>query len=105
MSRIYFVAAPMPLHIVGPMTSLDWASMPPGATPESMVQVPIKTLDAILDEANASTRGDPWKVFWKYYLVLPLRKFRNLSRRLRQPFKDRRASRSRSQVVEWAAYP
>jgi hypothetical protein len=38
---------------------------------------------------------DRWEVLRKYYLALPWRKFRNFSRRLRQPFKDRRTVRGR----------
>jgi len=34
--------------------------------------------------------GDRWQVLRKYYLALPFRVLRNLSRRLRQPIKDRR---------------
>ena len=36
---------------------------------------------------------DRWEVMRKYYLALPFRIFRNLSRRLRQPFKDRRQAK------------
>ena len=39
---------------------------------------------------------DRWEVLRKYYLALPWRKFRNFSRRLRQPFKDRRTMRERA---------
>jgi hypothetical protein len=35
---------------------------------------------------------DRWQVFRKYYLALPFRILRNLSRRLRQPIKDRMAA-------------
>jgi FkbM family methyltransferase len=44
---------------------------------------------------NVSWR-DTWGVIRKYYLALPFRMFRNTSRRLRQPFKDRRTMRERS---------
>ena len=37
---------------------------------------------------------DQWRVLRKYYLALPFRVLRNLSRRLRQPIKDRMAARS-----------
>jgi hypothetical protein len=37
-----------------------------------------------------------WQVIRKYYLALPFRILRNVSRRLRQPLKDRRAARFRS---------
>jgi hypothetical protein len=36
-----------------------------------------------------------WEVWRKYFLALPFRMLRNLSRRLRQPFKDRRTVRDR----------
>lgn len=36
---------------------------------------------------------DRWRVLRKYYLALPFRVLRNLSRRLRQPMKDRLAAR------------
>lgn len=39
---------------------------------------------------------DRWEVWRKYFLALPFRMFRNFSRRLRQPFKDRRALRDRA---------
>ena len=40
--------------------------------------------------------ADRWAVWRKYFLALPFRMFRNFSRRLRQPFKDRRAMRDRA---------
>ena len=44
---------------------------------------------------TAGTGGwrDRVEILRKYYFALPFRRFRNLSRRLRQPFKDRRAIR------------
>ncbi len=39
--------------------------------------------------------SDRWEVWRKYYLALPIRMLRNYSRRLRQPYKDRRAMRDR----------
>ncbi len=36
---------------------------------------------------------DRWQVLRKYYLALPFRVLRNVSRRLRQPIKDRRRAR------------
>jgi FkbM family methyltransferase len=39
---------------------------------------------------------DHWDILRKYYLALPFRLARNFSRRLRQPFKDRRAARDRA---------
>ena len=141
--------------------------MSPGALPQTIIQVPIRTLDDILTEAKAPApldflsvdvegheidvlRGfdfkrwrprlvlvedhvanldkhrflqvagyclvrrtgvngwyvpadtnvnfgwwERWQVIRKYYLALPFRILRNVSRRLRQPFKDRRAGRDR----------
>lgn len=34
--------------------------------------------------------AEHWRIVRKYYLALPIRKLRNLSRRVRQPFKDAR---------------
>jgi FkbM family methyltransferase len=42
---------------------------------------------------------DRWEVWRKYYLALPFRLVRNFSRRLRQPFKDRRAARDHAGSV------
>lgn len=145
----------LPLHVAGPLSSLDRASMAPGARLEAVIEVPIRTLDSVLDEAQAPARfdflsidvegheidvlrgfdiarwqprlilledhvadlskhryltnagyrivrryenngwyvprdsavriqsGDHWEIVRKYYLALPLRKLRNLSRRCR----------------------
>jgi len=161
----------MPLFVAGPMSSLDESCMSPGAIPDGVIEVPVRTLDDVLTQANAPvpldflsldvegheidvlsgfdiSRWQPrlilmedhvanldkyrflrasgyrlvrhtefngwyvpadaavevdwrdrWKVFRKYYLALPFRMFRNLSRRLRQPFKDRRAIRRGSNAA------
>ena len=153
----------MPFHIAGPMSSLDRARMAPGALPDDVIDVPVRTLDQVLEEAGApqpidflsidvegheidvlsgfdfarwrprlvlledqvadltkfrfmSAAGyrlvrhvnfngwyvpaesavavapqDRWEILRKYRLALPFRILRNASRRLRQPFKDRRA--------------
>lgn len=147
----------LPLHVAGPLSSLDRRHMAPGATPERMIEVPVRTLDSILEEAGAPVsfeflsidvegheievlRGfdiarwrprlilvedhvadlsrhrylksasyrivrryenngwyvpegspvachwsDCWEILRKYYLALPFRMLRNLSRRLRKP--------------------
>jgi FkbM family methyltransferase len=147
----------LPLHVAGPLSSLDRRSMAPGAVPETIIAVPVRTLDSILEEAgspagfdflsidvegheldvlrgfdmarwrprlimiedhvpdlskhrylNASgyriirryenngwyvpresavarQRGDHWEIVRKYYLALPFRMLRNISRRLRKP--------------------
>src|SRR5450759_4811381 len=43
----------LPLHVAGPLSSLDRERMAPGATPESVIAVPIRTLDSVLEEAGA----------------------------------------------------
>jgi FkbM family methyltransferase len=156
----------LPLHVAGPLSSLNRAAMAPGSYPEEIIRVPVRTLDDILVEGGAPQPldflsidvegheievlrgfdfarwrprlilledhvgnlskhwfvkssgyrlvrrtglngwyvpanspvhfgwGDRWRVLRKYYLALPFRVLRNLSRRLRQPIKDRmRASR------------
>jgi FkbM family methyltransferase len=147
----------LPLHVAGPLSSLDRRSMAPGSTPEKVINVPVRTLDSILEEAGAPVafdflsidvegheievlRGfdigrwrprlimiedhvadlskhrylknagyriirryenngwyvpreskarckppDVWEILRKYYLALPFRMLRNLSRRLRNP--------------------
>jgi FkbM family methyltransferase len=146
----------LPLHVAGPLSSLDRAGMAPGAAPEGVIHVPVRTLDDVLDEAGAPPgfdflsvdvegheldvlRGvdlarwrpqlilledhvadlskhralaaagyrlirryenngwyvprasgrraawaDRWEIARKYYLALPFRVLRNLSRRLRK---------------------
>lgn len=43
----------LPLHVAGPLSSLDAERMAPGAQAERSVPVPIRTLDQILVEAQA----------------------------------------------------
>ena len=146
----------LPLHVAGPLSSLDRARMAPGAAPEAVIEVPARTLDSVLEEAGAPegfdflsidveghelevlrgfdikrwrprlilledhvadlskhrylktagyrivrryenngwyvARGDAtkasladrWEICRKYYLALPFRILRNLSRRLRK---------------------
>jgi FkbM family methyltransferase len=146
----------LPLHVAGPLSALDRERMAPGAAPETVIQVPVKTLDSVLEDAGAppgfdflsidveghelevlrgfsiarwrprlilledhvadlskhrylkaagyrivrryenngwyvasgsSDRarfGDRWEILRKYYLALPFRVLRNLSRRLRK---------------------
>jgi hypothetical protein len=42
------------------------------------------------DAAVAVSMHDRWEIVRKYYFALPFRMLRNISRRLRQPIKDRR---------------
>ncbi len=44
---------PMPLHVAGPMSSLDRNKMAAGARADYVLMVPVRTLDSILIEANA----------------------------------------------------
>jgi FkbM family methyltransferase len=43
----------LPLHVAGPLSSLDRGRMAPGAAPEGVIAVPVRTLDAVLEEAGA----------------------------------------------------
>jgi FkbM family methyltransferase len=150
------VGKTLPLHVAGPLSSLDRARMAPGAAPEAVIDVPVRTLDSVLEEAgtlagfdflsidvegheievlrgfdvarwrprlilledhvgdlskhryltragyriirryenngwyvarHAAERpslSDRWEIYRKYYLALPFRMLRNLSRRLRK---------------------
>lgn len=147
----------LPLQVAGPLSSLDRQRMAPGSAPDSVINVPVRTLDAILREAGApvafdflsidvegheievlkgfdfahwrprlilledhvadlskhrylkgagyrivrryenngwyvpresavsSQWSDRWEILRKYYLGLPFRMARNLSRRIRKP--------------------
>ena len=48
----------LPLHVAGPLSSLDRERMAPGATPETVIKVPIRTLDSVLEEAGSPARFD-----------------------------------------------
>ncbi len=48
----------LPLHVAGPLSSLDRSGMAPGANPEQVIQVPIRTLDSVLAEAGAPAHFD-----------------------------------------------
>jgi len=60
-ARIFAVAcsSPMnagqllPFHVAGPLSSLDRGAMAPGARPEAVIEVPVRTLDDILVEGGA----------------------------------------------------
>jgi FkbM family methyltransferase len=149
----------LPLHVAGPLSALNRERMAPGATPKTVIAVPIRTLDSVLEEARAPARfaflsidvegheievlrgfdigrwrprlilledhvadlsrhrflkaagyriirrhenngwyvprdaaektnwPDHWEILRKYYLALPFRWLRNLSRRLRGKIK------------------
>ena len=46
----------LPLHVAGPLSSLNRERMAPGATPETVIEVPVRTLDSVLDEGGAPAR-------------------------------------------------
>ena len=48
----------LPLHVAGPMSSLNRDRMSAGATPDRVISVPIRTLDDVLDEAGAPSPID-----------------------------------------------
>jgi len=48
----------LPLHVAGPLSSLDRRGMAPGATPEKIIHVPVCTLDSILEEAGSPAAFD-----------------------------------------------
>ena len=49
---------PMPLHVAGPMSSLEPKQMAAGAVAKYVIMVPVRTLDDILEEADAPTPID-----------------------------------------------
>ena len=48
----------MPLHVAGPLSSLQREKMAPGAVPEAVIEVRVRTLDSMLAEANAPSPID-----------------------------------------------
>ncbi len=46
----------LPLHVAGPLSSLDRAGMAPGATPEAVIEVPIRTLDSVFKRGAGAGR-------------------------------------------------
>ena len=48
----------LPLHVAGPLSSLDRGGMAAGASPGRVIDVPIRTLDDILAEAQAPSPID-----------------------------------------------
>jgi FkbM family methyltransferase len=48
----------MPLHVSGPLSSLDRAGMAPGAITENIIEVPVRSLDSVLTEAETAAGFD-----------------------------------------------
>jgi len=48
----------LPLHVAGPLSSLDRTQMAPGAAPKMVIEVPVRTLDSVLEEAGAPENFD-----------------------------------------------
>jgi FkbM family methyltransferase len=48
----------LPLHVAGPLSGLDRERMAPGAAPQAVIQVPVKTLDSVLEESGTQPRFD-----------------------------------------------
>jgi FkbM family methyltransferase len=48
-----FAGRTLPLHVAGPLSALDRDRMAPGASPETVIDVPVKTLDSVLEDAGA----------------------------------------------------
>jgi FkbM family methyltransferase len=45
----------LPLYVAGPLSSLDRTRMASGVVPETVIEVPVRTLDSVLEEAGAAT--------------------------------------------------
>jgi FkbM family methyltransferase len=43
----------LPLHVAGPLSALNRERMAPGASPENVIRVPIRTLNSVFGEARA----------------------------------------------------
>jgi FkbM family methyltransferase len=43
----------LPLHVAGPLSALDRDRMAPGDSPETVIDVPVRTLDSVLEEAGS----------------------------------------------------
>lgn len=48
----------LPFHVAGPLSSLNRERMAPGTLPERVIEVPVRTLDSILEEADAKPGFD-----------------------------------------------
>lgn len=43
----------LPFHVAGPLSGLDRDRLAPGTKPEAVIEVPVRTLDSVLEEAGA----------------------------------------------------
>jgi FkbM family methyltransferase len=48
----------LPLHVAGPLSALNRERMAPGAAPQTVIEVPVKTLDNVLEDAGTPTGFD-----------------------------------------------
>jgi FkbM family methyltransferase len=48
----------LPLYVAGPLSALNRERMAPGAAPETIIKVPISTLDSVLGEAGSPAHFD-----------------------------------------------
>ncbi|HEY2419137.1 MAG TPA: FkbM family methyltransferase [Steroidobacteraceae bacterium] len=48
----------LPLHVAGPLSGLDRERLAPGAAPQAVIEVPVKTLDSVLEQAGTQPRFD-----------------------------------------------
>src|SRR3954463_7348516 len=48
----------LPLHVAGPLSGLDRERMAPGAAPQAVIEVPVTTLDSVLEQAGTQPRFD-----------------------------------------------
>jgi hypothetical protein len=48
----------LPLHVAGPLSALDRGRMAPAAVPAAVIDVPVPTLDSVLEEAQAPAGFD-----------------------------------------------
>lgn len=48
----------LPLHVAGPLSGLDRERLASGAVPQAVIEVPVKTLDSVLEQAGTQPRFD-----------------------------------------------
>ncbi len=65
----------MPLHVAGPLSSLQRDAMAPGAVLEEIIEVRVRTLDSMLAEANAPSPVDLLSIYVEGHEIEVLRGF------------------------------